>query len=118
MKWLILILGILANASASVLVKISVTPPRKFPSMNDLWGALTNWPFWLGLALYGAAFFLYTAALARIPLNLAHPILTAGSIAIVAFCSFFIFNEPFLWSTVTGIFLVIAGVTLISLRLG
>jgi hypothetical protein len=35
MKWLILVLGIASNASASVLVKIAMMPPRSFPSLSD-----------------------------------------------------------------------------------
>ncbi|MCW5222551.1 EamA family transporter [Verminephrobacter aporrectodeae] len=116
MKWIILLLGIAANSSASLLVKIAVMPPRKFPSLSDPMSAFTNWPFWLGLGLYGAAFLLYAAALARIPLNVAHPILTCGAVASVAFLSMIIFKEPFHWITVTGILLVIAGVFLISSR--
>ena len=118
MKWLILILGIASNASASVLVKMAMTPPRKFPSPSDPMGALSNWPFSLGLVLYGAAFLLYAAALARLPLNVAHPVLTAGAVATVALCSFVIFREPFYWTTVAGILLVIAGVALITARVG
>ena len=72
MKWLILILGIASNASASVLVKIAMMPPRKFPSLSEPMAALNNWPFWLGLGLCGAAFLLYAAALARLPLNVAN----------------------------------------------
>jgi multidrug transporter EmrE-like cation transporter len=116
MKWFILILGIASNASASVLVKIAMMPPRKFPSLSEPMVALSNWPFWLGLALYGAAFLLYAAALARLPLNVAHPILTAGAVATVALCSVLIFREPFPWTTGAGILLVIAGVTLITAR--
>lgn len=118
MKWLILILGIASNASASVLVKIAMMPPRKFPSPSDPMGALSNWPFWLGLTLYGIAFLLYAAALARLPLNVAHPVLTSGAVAAVALCSLVIFHEPFQWSTIAGIVLVIAGVALITLRVG
>ena len=116
MKWLILIIGIAANASASVLVKMAMMPPRKFPSLNDPWAALTNWPFWLGLGLYGAAFLLYAAALARLPLNVAHPVLTAGAVAAVALLSVLIFKEPFHWTTGAGILMVIAGVALITAR--
>jgi multidrug transporter EmrE-like cation transporter len=116
MKWLILILGIASNASASVLVKIAMQPPRRFPSPRDPMAALTNWPFWLGLALYGAAFLLYAAALARLPLNVAHPVLTSGAIAAVALCSVVLFREPFYWTTGAGILLVIAGVALITAR--
>jgi len=117
-KWLILILGIASNASASVLVKLAMMPPRKFPSLSEPMAALSNWPFWLGLALYGFAFLLYAAALARLPLNLAHPVLTSGAVATVALCSFVIFREPFHWSTIAGILLVIAGVVLITARVG
>ena len=84
MKWLILISGIAANASASVLIKLAMLPPRRFPSFGDPIGALSNWPFWLGLALYGAAFLLYAAALSVLPLNIAHPVLTSGAVATVA----------------------------------
>lgn len=116
MKWLILILGIASNASASVLVKIAMMPPRKFPSLREPLAALSNWPFWLGLGLYGAAFLLYAAALTRLPLNVAHPVLTAGAVATVALCSVLIFREPFHWTTGAGIALVIAGVALITAR--
>lgn len=116
MKWLILILGIASNASASVLVKMAMMPPRKFPSLSEPMAAMSNWPFWLGLGLYGAAFLLYAAALVRLPLNVAHPVLTAGAVATVALCSVVIFREPFHWTTAAGIVLVIAGVALITAR--
>ena len=116
MKWLILILGIAANASASVLVKFAMMSPRKFPSLSEPMAALSNWPFWLGLGLYGVAFLLYAAALARLPLNVAHPVLTSGAVATVALCSLLIFREPFHWTTIAGILLVVAGVSLITVR--
>lgn len=118
MKWLILVLGITANASASILVKMAMMPPRKFPSLRNPLAALSNWPFWLGLGLYGGAFLLYAAALARLPLHVAHPVLTSGAVATVALFSILIFHEPFHWSTGTGILLVIAGVALITARVG
>ena len=116
MKWLILIIGIAANASASVLVKMAMMPPRQFPSLRDPWGAFSNWPFWLGLGLYGGAFLLYSAALSRIPLNVAHPVLTSGAVAAVALLSVLLFKEPFYWTTGLGILLVVAGVALIAAR--
>jgi small multidrug resistance pump len=116
MKWLILILGIASNASASVLIKIAMLPPRQFPSLRDPAAAISNWPFWLGLGLYGSAFLLYAAALAHLPLNVAHPVLTTGAVATVALFSFVIFGEPFYWTTAAGIVLVIAGVALLTAR--
>ncbi len=117
MKWLILILGIISNTSASVLVKMAMMPPRKFPGLDDsIRSVVCNWPFWLGLGLYGMAFLLYAAALARLPLNVAHPILTSGAVAAVALCSLLIFREQFHWTTIAGILLVVTGVALITLR--
>lgn len=114
MKWLIIILGITCNASASVLIKMAMIPPRKFPSLTDPLASLTNWPFWLGLALYGAAFLLYAAALAVLPLNIAHPVLTTGAVAAVAILSVIVFNETFHWTTILGVAFVIVGVALIT----
>ena len=116
MKWLILILGIISNASASILIKIAMISPRKFPSLSDPILAITNWPFWLGLGLYGIAFLLYAIALTHLPLNVTHPVLTVGAIATVALCSTIIFGEPFYWTTAAGIAFVIAGVALITAR--
>lgn len=116
MKWIILLLGIAANASASLLVKLAMMPPRRFPSLRDPAAALGNWPFWLGLGLYGVAFLLYAAALARLPLHVAHPLLTSGAIATVALVSALVFREHFYWTTCLGILLVMAGVVLISFR--
>jgi len=115
-KWVILLLGIASNASASVLIKLAMTPPRRFPSFSDPAAALSNWPFWLGLALYGSAFLLYAAALIHLPLNVAHPILTAGAVASVAVLSFVLFREPFHWTWMLGIVFVLVGVVLITAR--
>jgi multidrug transporter EmrE-like cation transporter len=114
MKWLILIAGIFCNASASVLVKLAMLPPRQFPSMSDPMAAVRNWPFWLGIVLYGGAFLLYAAALAKLPLNVAHPVLTSGAIAAVALCSALIFKESFSTPMIVGFVLIIAGVALIT----
>lgn len=116
MKWLILISGIASNACASVLIKLAMLAPRKFPSLQDPMAALTNWPFWLGLAMYGGAFLLYAAALSRLPLNIAHPVLTSGAIATVALSSVLVFQEPFQWNTGVGIGLIIAGVALLTMH--
>lgn len=114
MKWIILLLGVVANASASVMVKVAMLPPYQFPSLSDPIAALKNWPFWLGLFLYGLAFLLYAAALARLPLNIAHPILTSGAIAVVAICSVIFFRESFTWQMLAGLFLITSGVLLIT----
>ena len=116
MKWSIVMLGIACNAAASVLIKIAITPPRRLPSLAEPLAALSNWPLWLGLGLYGGAFLFYALALTRLPLNMVHPVMTSGAIAVVALLSVLIFQERFLWTTAAGIGLVVAGIVLITSR--
>lgn len=115
MRWVILVLGIVSNASASLLIKLATMPPRSIPTLADPSGLFRNWPLCVGLVLYGATFLLYVAALARFPLNVAHPILTSGAIVAVALVSAFILREPIPLTTWAGVALVAAGVALISL---
>lgn len=53
-------------------IKIAMMPLRKLATFSEPTASLSNWPFWLGLALHGTAFLLYAAALARLPLNVVH----------------------------------------------
>ena len=47
---------------------------------------------------------------------MAYPLLVSGSVVGVAVMALLVFSEPFYWTTVVGIVLVMAGVTLIALR--
>ena len=116
MKWLILLLGILCNASASALIKVAITPPRKFPSLDAPLAAIMNWPMWVGLFCYGSAFLLYAAALTRLPLNVVHPVMTSGAIATVAVLSVTVFRESFHWTIGLGIVLIIGGMFAITAK--
>ena len=117
MKWLVLIMGILSNASASVLIKMAMSPLRKSPSFSDPLAILTNWPLILGVALYGLAFVLYAITLTRLPLSVAHPILTSGSIAIVAVLSVVIFGEQIRAINMVGIGLILLGVSILTMTM-
>lgn len=116
MKWLVLIIGILSNTSASILIKYAMQPSRKVFSLSDPVEIIKNWPLWLGLVMYGVAFVLYAYALKLFPLNVAHPILTSGAIAFVALSSHLLFKEDFSFYLLVGIGLIICGVSLISLK--
>lgn len=116
MKWALLLIGIAANAGASLLVKLAVEPPRSLPTFTSPWTAFTNWPLIGGVALYCGAFLVYALTLTRLPINVAHPILTSGAIAVVALGAGVLYGETFRWTTIVGIALVIAGVTMISQR--
>ena len=116
MKWLILLLGVISNTFASVLIKLSVTEPRKLPSILDLKSLITNWPFLFGLVFYIFTFLLYALALSKFPLNIVHPVFTSGAIALVALISIILLKEQFYWTTIFGLFLVLIGVSLILIR--
>ncbi|MDR3396778.1 MAG: EamA family transporter [Pandoraea sp.] len=118
MNWInavIVVAGILSNASASVLIKIAMRTHSTL-SAGALWQLATNKILILGIFLYGCAFVLYAAALSRLPLNVAHPILTAGAIGAVACASAFLLGEAFRWNTIVGLLLVTLGVIFISVN--
>lgn len=116
MKWLFLFAGIFCNAAASVLVKIALGPGQPLFSIAQPFALLKNIPLLTGLFFYGATFILYALSLMQLPLNVAHPVMTSGAVAVVALCSVLIFRESFYWTTGLGVLLVIGGVWLITLR--
>jgi small multidrug resistance pump len=66
-----------------------------------------------GLALYGAAAFLYLIALRKLPVSVAFPTVSL-SYAIVAVLGHFLFGEPFGIKQIGGIALIMGGVVLIN----
>lgn len=110
MKWMILMLGILANASASVLIKVVMSSKETPIQLSHPLTMLCRLPLIVGVGLYGITFVLYALALTHLPLNVAHPILTSGSIACVVLCSVVIFNEHLAFINWVGIGLIILGV--------
>lgn len=116
MKWLILVLGILSNASASVLIKIAMTNTSAPIQFNKPLSIIGNIPLVSGLSLYGLAFILYAVALTYLPLNVAHPTLTSGSIALVAVASVAFFGETLNYVNMAGIILIVLGVVAITVN--
>lgn len=114
MKWLILILGVLSNASASVLIKVAMTAKYTPIQLSKPLSIIGNIPFISGIALYGIAFVLYALALTHLPLNVAHPILTSGSIALVGIASVVFFGESLSMINIAGIILIMLGVVALT----
>lgn len=114
MKWIILILGILSNASASVLIKVAMTAKDTPIQLSKPLSIIGNIPLVSGVGLYGIAFVLYALALTYLPLNVAHPILTSGSIALVAIASLLFFGENLSMINVAGIILIVLGVVALT----
>jgi multidrug transporter EmrE-like cation transporter len=115
MTWLLVIVGILANAAASVLVKLSSKEPL---NLADPVGLLTNWRLLLAAVSYGVAFLAYAAAVTRLPLNIAHPISTAGAIVIVGAASAFLIRDAFTPLHWLGYGLLLAGIVALAFAKG
>ena len=88
---LILLVGIAANAAASILIKFAVMPPAPALELSRPMCFVTSVPLLAGVGVYGLAFVLYVLALQRLPLHVAHPVLTCGAVAAVALCSALVF---------------------------
>lgn len=111
--FILVVLGICSNASASVLIKYAMMPEKNL-SIKEPLSVITNLPLIAGVFLYGIAFVLYAVTLQRLPLNVAHPILTCGAIALVAVLSVVLFHETFPLVKIAGVVCVVIGVMLIS----
>ncbi|MDC1284964.1 multidrug transporter [Gammaproteobacteria bacterium] len=116
MKWMILILGVLANASASVLIKAAVTSKVAPIQITNPLSIIGNFPLMSGISLYVIAFILYAVALLYLPLNVAHPILTSGSIALVAIASVVFFGESLSMINAAGFILIVFGVVALMIK--
>lgn len=114
MKWLLLILGIASNASASLLVKLSQLQSRQALLINHPWFLFLNWQLILGIALYCLAFALYATVLKFFPLNIAHPMLTAGALASVAILSVVVLDESFTPTMLIGLGFIAVGIILLT----
>ena len=115
MTWLLVIAGVIANATASVLVKLNS------PGAMDLRAPLSilhQWRLILAVGCYGLAFLAYAATVMRLPLNVAHPISTAGAIVLVGISSATLFREPFTPAHVVGYSLLLAGIVALAFARG
>ena len=112
MTWLLILVGVLANAAASVLVKLSSDGPL---DLSNPMALATNGRLWLAALSYGVAFLAYAAAVTRLPLNVAHPVATAGAIVLVGLCSVLLVREAFTVQHWVGYGLLLAGIVVLAL---
>ena len=99
-----LILAILFNAGASGLFKVS--------AMRDSTPALLLMA--LGMIVGGVNAFFYTKALGKIPLSVAYPVFSAGSIVLITLASIALFRETLSLKQLAGLVLLLLGILLIS----
>jgi small multidrug resistance pump len=104
MNWALIVFGIFSNAMASTLAKSAGMP------VDGVAAGLINWRLLMSIGFYGLAFLAYATAVRRLPLNVAHPISTAGAIILVGAISYFQFHEEFSPLRILGYALLLLGI--------
>lgn len=97
-----------------ILFKHSAMTVPPLTSINSLIILFLDMWFWLALILYGVATLLWIFLLQQIPLSLAYPFV-ALSFIVVPLASLILFKEPMNIFYVMGVFLIIAGLGVITI---
>lgn len=110
--------GVILNAFAQSLLKMGTNRLHGIEfTLANAWDialrSLTMWPFLLGFACYGVSLVVWIAALSRVPVTIAYPMLSVGYI-INALIARFWLGESLSASGWSGIVLICVGVWLIA----
>jgi multidrug transporter EmrE-like cation transporter len=112
--YLILALAILFNATANVLIKVSMSRISASGGVSVLVAALSQPAFWMGLISFGLALAAYSLVLARLNLSIAYPIMVSMGLVIVVLISGFYLNESISIMQILGFSLIVTGVWLVA----
>ena len=110
----ILALAILFNATANVLIKVSMSRISGSGAAAILTAAISRPAFWAGLISFGLAFGAYSMVLTRLNLSIAYPIMVSMGLIIVVLVSGFYLNESISILQILGFALIITGVWLVA----
>ena len=117
--WSFLFIGVGLNAAAQLLLKgatriagplVSDAGRIEWPNATAL---LQTLPLWGGLACYGVSLLMWLAALSRLPVSVAYPMLSVGYVVNAAAAAF-LFGEALSMQKMIGIGLVTIGVIVLS----
>ncbi|HEX6111871.1 MAG TPA: EamA family transporter [Geminicoccaceae bacterium] len=116
MGYLFLFVALTLNATANVLLKVGAARLGDLTQPGLLGRLLTDYHLLAGVVLFALNVGFYVAALTRLNLSVAYPIMVAGGIVIVVSASVAFLREPLtLWQAV-GLLLLILGIALIGHR--
>jgi multidrug transporter EmrE-like cation transporter len=115
--YVILALAILFNALANITLKWGVGQGSPLIIPDPLaaikYFAANVW-VWLGIALFGLAFVLYSVVLTRINLSVAYPVMTSMGLVLISLVSVLVFHEAISFWQTGGMVLIVIGVWLVS----
>lgn len=117
---LVLLLGsAVTNALASTIMKHAYGGQSALLSsgvVNAFLKILLNPWILLGLGLFGISFFFMAAVFSRTDLTLAYPLMSGMVYVILLFIGFFLFHEKVTVIRMSGVALILMGITLLSIK--
>lgn len=118
MVFLLIILGVMLNAAAQLLLKAGMSQIGHFEfNLTNIipigLKVSVNPPILAGLTAYVVSVIVWLLVLSRVQVSFAYPMLSIGYI-VNAIAAYYLFGEPMSILRVTGIFIIIAGVYLVS----
>jgi multidrug transporter EmrE-like cation transporter len=116
MGYLFLVLALTLNATANVLLKIGATRLGPLAAPGLLGRVVTDVYLLAGLLLFALNVVFYVAALTRLELSVAYPIMVAGGILIVVSVSVFVLREAVTPLEGVGLALLVLGIALVGQR--
>jgi multidrug transporter EmrE-like cation transporter len=110
--------GVLLNAFAQLLLKMGTNRAGHLDfAIASAWQTgikiVSQWPFMLGFAFYGISVVVWIAALARVPVTVAYPMLSIGYIVNAIIARYWL-GEQLTGTGWTGIAFICVGVYLVA----
>lgn len=114
----LILLGVLLNAAAQLLLKAGMNKIGHFEfSFANVWPialkVMANPPIITGLVAYVVSVVVWLLVLSRVQVSYAYPMLSIGYI-VNAVAAYYLFGESLSAIRIAGIFVIIAGVYLVS----
>lgn len=114
MGYVYLTLAMTLNAAANVLLKMGAVRIGDLGEPALLSRLATNYYLIGGLVLFAANVVFYAAALSRLNLSLAYPVMMAGGVLIVVTVSILFLREALSASQMVGLLFLVVGLVLVT----
>lgn len=116
MGYLFLVVAITLNAAANILLKIGATRLGGIDEPGFIGRLGSDRHLLAGLLLFALNVVFYIAALARLNLSIAYPIMVAGGMVIVVSAAVFALGEAMTPLQTVGLLLLVLGIALVGHR--
>ena len=114
MGYIYLVVAMTLNAAANVLLKMGAARIAAVGEPGSIGRLLTNYYLLGGLTLFAANVVFYAAALSRLNLSLAYPVMMAGGVLIIVSVSVLFLRETLSAFQMVGLLFLIIGLVLVA----